>query len=372
VKVAYVSPHAQLGGAERVTLDLIELHQRALVTPSVVFLRDGPLVRSLTEAGVEATVIEAPRLRRLLAVRSARAALTAHLRASGADLVHAVMAWGQAFAGKAARKAGIPSVWYQHGVPDFSNGEDLLAALSGARRILANSEFTASRQRRFNPRRTPIEVVQPGTRLPAQDRSTRRERGRLDFGLHDGQFVVGMVARLVPGKGHQMLLRAARSLCAARSDAHVLVAGSGAFGQDENYPQRIRDLALELGLERRVSFLGEIGAVQNLLSACDVAVHLPDGSESYGLAAVEAQAAGTAVVATRGGAIAEIVVPGRTALLVPRGDHEALAAALLSLHDDPEACRRMGTAGEAHAREHLDARAMTRRVEELYREVLKR
>ena len=66
-------------------------------------------------------------------------------------------------------------------------------------------------------------------------------------------------------------------------------------------------------------------------------VHVPDGSESFSLAVIEGMAAGTAVVAADAGAVREIVEPGVTALLVPAGDHEALATALLALHDDPGA-----------------------------------
>ena len=372
MRVVYVSPHATRGGAERVTMDLIALHRRGTVEPAVVFLADGPLVDEARGCGVDVEVLRAPRMRGLIAAARAKRALARRLVALKADLVHGVMAWGHCYAGAAARLARIPAVWYQHDVPDWRRPLNLRAALIPARRILVNSALTAGAQRRFNPRRIPIEIVRPGTRIPSQLRATRRAQGRAALGLAPEDFVVGMVARLARGKGHPTLLRASQSLCNARSDARVVVAGAALFGRDPDYPAALERLAAELGIGDRVRFIGSAFDVGDVLGALDVAVHVPDGPESYGLAVVEAMAAGAAVVAADGGAVREIVEPGVTALLVTAGDHEALATALLALHDDPDRCARLASAGAEAARSRLDIQQTVRRVESLYQAALTR
>ena len=370
MRVVYVSPHATCDGAERVTMDLIALHGRGSVEPAALFLRDGPLVEEARALGVDTDVLVVPRMRNVLAAERAKRTLAQRLVALKAELVHGVTAWGHCYAGEAASIARIPAVWFQHDVPRWRRPESVLAALTPARRILANSALTANAQHRFNPRRVKIEIVLPGTRIPTEPRPVRRARGRAALGFGADEYLVGMVARLARGKGHPTLLRAAQSLCAARADARVVVAGGSLFGTDAGYPAELERLAASLGIAERVRFVGQIEQVADFVSALDVTVHVPDGSESFSLAVIEGMAAGTAVVAADAGAVREIVEPGVTALLVPAGDHEALATALLALHDDPGAREGIAGAGAEAARTRFDARQMASRVESIYREAV--
>jgi glycosyltransferase involved in cell wall biosynthesis len=370
MRVVYVSPHATRGGAEQITMDLIALHRRGTIEPVALFLREGPLVEEARALGVDTEVMVAPRMRRVLAAERAKRTLAQRLVALQAELVHGVTAWGHGYAGAAASIARIPAVWFQHDVPNWRRPENLLAALTPARRILANSALTANAQHRFNPRRITIEVVHPGTRIPTEPRAVRRARGRAALGFGEAEYLVGMPARLARGKGQSTLLRAAQSLCAARADARVVVAGGSQAGLAPDYRAELQRLAAALGIADRVRFVGQIVGGSDLLSALDVAVHIPDGPESFALAVVEGMAAGTAVVAADAGAVREIVEPGVTAVLIPQGDHETLATALLALHDDPGTRERIAGAGAEAARARFDAREMVHRVESIYRDAV--
>ena len=372
LRVLYVAPFAHLGGAERTVLDLLALHDRSVVEPSVVFLRDGPLVAHCREAlGVETSLVVAPRLRRVRQSRRAVDALAALVGAQRVDLVHSTMAWGHLFGGRAARQAHRPSVWFQQTTP-ARRALDLWASLVPTRAIIANSEFTARAQRRVNPRRWPVEVIHLGTRMPAESRITRRRRGREALGIGPGEFAVGIAGRLQPWKGQDVVQRAAASQHRARAGARVFVIGGALFGLDGEYEAELRRLAEELGIAGRTVFTGFRDDVPDCLAALDVAVHASVHPEPFGLVLVEAMAAGTALVAADGGAAREIVTHGGDGLLVPPGDHEALAAALLDLCDDP--CRRLalGATGECTARQRFDAERMTRRMEALYRKLVPR
>jgi glycosyltransferase involved in cell wall biosynthesis len=372
MRVVYVLPHATRGGAERITMDLLAMHDRRVVEPAAIFLEEGPLVAEAHALGVPAQVFRVPRMRNVLGAMQAKRVLASRLATLRADLVHGVMAWGHAYGGAAARIARIPAVWFQHDVPNWRVPVNLLAALTRARRILVNSALTANAQRRFNPRRVKIEIVHPGTRIPAEPRQARRARGRAALGRGGDAFLIGMVARLARGKGHATLLHAARSVCSARPDAAVVIAGEALFGLDADYPEELRHLVAALGLADRVQFAGGALDASDVISALDVAVHVPDGPESYGLAVVEGMAAGTAVVAGDSGAVREVVVPGETAILIPPGDHEALATALLALHDDPARRERMALAAAEAASERFDMRTTARRVEKIYEDALAR
>lgn len=366
LRVLYVSPHANLGGAERVTLDLLTLHDRSVVEPSVAFLHGGPLVETCRALGVPTFEVAAPRLRNVLGVRRAVRALADIARAGGADIVHSVMAWGHCFGGRAARAAGCRAVWYQHVGASWRSAIEVRAAFVPSAAIIANSDYTAAGQRRVNPRRAPIHTVHPGTRLPVVDWARRRRRGRTALGIGQGEFAVGMVARLQPWKGQHVLVRAAASLLHARPNTRLFIIGDALFGFDDSYAAELRSLAEQLAIADRVTFTGFRDDVGNCLAAMDIAVHASITPEPFGLALIEAMAAGTTVVAAQGGATAEIVTHGVDGVLVPPGDHEALAVALLALHDDPRKCYDLATAAAHTARDRFDVSLMVRRLEDLY------
>jgi glycosyltransferase involved in cell wall biosynthesis len=371
--VLYVSPHAELGGAERVTLDLVELHAREVVEPSVCFLADGPLVSQCRDRiGVPTYVVPAPSLRSFGAARRTVRIIADLVRAGDVDLVHSCMAWGHCYGGRAARRARRPAVWFQHVGASWRSPVEAAAALIKARGIIVNSEYTANGQRRVNPRRVPLTVVHPGTRIPTAPRPTRRARGRAALGLTEEEFAVGMAARLQPGKGHEVFLGAVASLCHARDHARAFVIGDALFGMDREYASSLPRLAESLGIRQRVRFTGFREDVSDCLAGLDVVVQPSVSPESFGLAAIEGMAAGTAVVASDAGAAREIVEPGINGLLTPPGDHEALATALLHLCDDAEARDALAAAGERTAYDRFDAVEMTLKVEELYQSLVRR
>jgi glycosyltransferase involved in cell wall biosynthesis len=101
-------------------------------------------------------------------------------------------------------------------------------------------------------------------------------------------------------------------------------------------------------------------------------VVLPSLYEGFGLPAVEAMACGVPVIATRAGALSEIVEDGVTGILVPPADAAALNAALRLLLSDPELCRRMGEAGRRRVVENFTWRRTALRMVEVYEDVCRR
>jgi glycosyltransferase involved in cell wall biosynthesis len=373
LRVLYVSPHATLGGAERVTLDLLALHDRAAVVPSICFLRDGPLVAQCRDTlGIDTHLLPAPSLRHYVGGRRVVRSLAELIEAHHIDLVHSAMAWGHIYGGRAAARAGRPAIWFQHVGAAWSSRIEAWAAFVKARVIVANSEFTAAGQRRVNPRRAAIEVVHPGTRLPQEPFDLRRSRARVALDIADHEFAVGIAARLQPWKGQTVVIRAAASLLHARPHARLLVIGDALFGLDHAYAASLPALAKDLGIADRVTMTGHRTDMPDVLAGLDVAIHASTTPEPFGLGLIEAMAQGIALIAADAGAAREIVTPGVDGILTPPGDHEALATAMLALCDDPGRRKAIAAEGSRTARERFDARKMTRRVEKLYRTIVPR
>ncbi len=373
LRVLYVSPNAALGGAERVVMDLLALHNRAQVWPSVVFLHDGPLVAVCRdELQVPTHVVPAPPLRKYFSARRAVRALAELVEAEKIDLVHSAMAWGHIYGGRAARKAGCPAVWFQHVGASWKSWPEAWAGFIKAEAIIANSDFTASGQRRVNPRRAKIEVIHPGTRLPDEPYDLRRARARTSLDIADRDFAVGIAARLQPWKGQDVVIRAAASLLHARNHAKLYIIGDALFGLNQDYARALPEMAKQLAIEDRVFFTGHRDDLPELLAGLDAAVHASTSPEPFGLGLIEAMAQGVPLIAADAGAAREIVTPGVDGLLTVPGDHEALATAMLALCDDEGRRKRMAQAGMRTARERFDARRMTRKVEQLYKTLLPR
>ena len=365
LRVLYVSPRATMGGPERLTVDLLALHDREVVDPSVCFLEDGPLAELCrSDLAVTTYVVPASARDHTQPGRKAVRAIADVVTLSGTELVHSTTAAAHLAGGRAAKVAGVPAVWYQHRLAAWGNRVDRSAALVRSRLILATSERAAERQRKVNPFRRTITVVHPGTRLPKEPRPVRRARGRAALGLPEDVFVAGVVGRLVPAKDHPTALRAVASLCHARP-ARMVIVGAPVPGVHDRYGAELRRLAQDLGIADRVTFTGARPDMEDCLAALDVAV-CPASQKPFSMNVVEALAAGTPLVAGTASGAAEIVTHGLDALVFPTGDHEALAAALLSLCDDPARRWTLGEEGMRTAHERFDAAAMVRAIEALY------
>jgi glycosyltransferase involved in cell wall biosynthesis len=172
-----------------------------------------------------------------------------------------------------------------------------------------------------------------------------------------GHRLILTAARLHAQKGYGFLLRAATAL----PDCVFALAGEGPDAQ------RLSSMAAQLGVSDRVRFLGHRDDVRDLMACCDLFV-LPSLYEGLPLVALEAMAAGKPVIATAVGGTDEAVQDGITGLLVPAGDADALAGAILGLLKQPERALRMGQAGRTLVERQFSDQAMVRAVLAGYRQ----
>ncbi|PDW03466.1 glycosyltransferase [Candidatus Viridilinea mediisalina] len=198
-------------------------------------------------------------------------------------------------------------------------------------------------------------------------------RARLD--LPTNERLLLCVGRMEPLKGMDALIRALALLQANEqpwaAQLKVLLVG----GEPEDRPhawnseqRRLDALRRELGVAERVRFVGAQG--QDLLPAYFAAaavVAVPSHYESFGMVALEAMAAGAAVVASKAGGLALTIEDGRSGLLFPVDDHQALAHLLAHLLDHPDEAARLRDAARARAAE-FGWGTIARRISGLYAE----
>ena len=185
------------------------------------------------------------------------------------------------------------------------------------------------------------------------------------YGLSADAVLLGTVAHLFVRKGYDVMLRALPAIIQEVPAVQYLIIGTG----DAAYERQLKALAATLGVADHVHFAGFQENVAPFLAALSLYVH-PARMEGFGIAVVEALAAGKAVVATRVGGLPEVVDHGRTGLLVNPDDPEGLSAAILSLLRDEGRRKEMGERAARVARERFDLSASVGAIERLYRQAM--
>ena len=297
------------------------------------------------------------------------------LRRRRPDVVHTHSSKAGVIGRAAARVARVPVVvhtvhgWSFHGHQSrVERGLAILAERVGARMadaivILAENDRAKGRAARIGSP-DDYRLIRSGIDL-APFRKAREGRDEMrasvldEFGLDDDTRLVGSVTRLSDQKDPITLLEAASRIVAQRPDVVFLVVGDGPL------EATVRSRRQELGLEEQVQLLGNRGDVARLVASFDVFL-LTSRWEGLPRVVPEAMAAGTPVVATDVDGTSEIVRDGDTGRLIPAGDPERAAEAVLDLLLHHE--RADGLASRAvEVVPAWDARKMVDRLEGLYR-----
>jgi glycosyltransferase involved in cell wall biosynthesis len=188
---------------------------------------------------------------------------------------------------------------------------------------------------------------------------------RGEFGLAENHTAIGMIAQLIPRKGHSILFEALPPVLAEHPDTRVLIFGKGPLEAE------LRQAAKARGLEQAVRFEGFRGDLERVIPCLDLVVH-PALMEGLGVSLLEAAASGVPIVASRAGGIPEAVEYGVNGYLIEPGNGKALSGILIDLLGHPEARRELGAAGRRLAVERFSIERMVAGNHRVYEKMLAR
>jgi glycosyltransferase involved in cell wall biosynthesis len=177
------------------------------------------------------------------------------------------------------------------------------------------------------------------------------------------EVIVGTACRLEPVKGLQHLIDAFAMLKSQNPGLRVEIAGEG------SQRESLKCMAQQHELSKQITFLGWKNNLPSTLASWSIFV-LPSLDEGFGVAVLEAMAAGLPVVATAVGGLPELVQDGRTGFLVPAAAPADLARRIQTLLDSPDLRKEMGRAGRRRAQENFSVAAMVKETAALYTSVL--
>lgn len=248
----------------------------------------------------------------------------------------------------AAPWAGLSTAHLGYGMEDVVRG------------TLVNSSFLRRQILNRFPEIPPerVEVLHNGVDTAALDpaRCVHRREVRRELGVSEETSLVTAVGRLTAVKNYPLLLRSFAQALRAFPGAALAVVGEG------EELESLKALSEALDIADRVRFTGFRKDVSEVLHASDLFVHA-SLMEGFPNAILEAMAMGKPVVATEVGGVPELVAHGETGLLVPSGDEDALAKALLRLLNAPEASGKMGDVGRRRVRQCFDQDAQVLKLE---------
>src|SRR5437773_6269313 len=387
MRIVFLNPTAQIGGAERSLLDMMSSLRQAQPSWQLHLISGdhGPLLDACADLSIPAFAVRLPSqlsclgdagaggpagqeiskavllthlaLASIPAARYARA-LRRTLKELKPDLIHSNGLKMHALAA-CTKPNGVPLVWHIH---DYVSSRPvmsrLLRALAGrCSAAIANSKSVAEDFRSALKARMPVHPMWNAVDL--QEFSP--EGPKLDLDGVSGLAAappnvvrIGLVGTLAKWKGHDVFLRAFAMLPRDLPVRGYIIGGPVyQTGASQWRLQDLKQQAAELGILDRIGFTGFVLRPADAMRALDIVVHASTQPEPFGLVIIEAMACGRALVASYAGGASEIIRAGANALPHTPGDVNALAALMSKLVHDSSLREKLGQAGRKTAEEYF-------------------
>ena len=400
MKIAYLSPSGQLGGAEISLLDfLASLRAAEPEWPlALILAEEGPMVARAEDLGIRTTVVPFPPslarlgdagvggpsgnqisrlalVARLFSASAAVAGYSRQLRVALAriapDLIH-TNGFKMHILGARTRRA--PVIWHVHDYVSLrpvmmrlmrSHASRCAAAVANSHSVAADLQSACNGRLKVYPVYNGVDLDRFSPDGPTLD---------LDklAGLEPaepGTLRVGLLATLGRWKGHAVFLKAI-SLLPPSLKVRAYVIGSAIYKTDGSQFQMsdLRERAARLGIARKVGFTNFVEQPDAAMRTLDVVVHASTQPEPFGLVIAEAMACGRAVIASQAGGAAEIINAGVDSLGHDPGDSEGLAERINQLAIDPSLRAKLGAAARRSAEQHFNRARLASELIPIYRE----
>jgi glycosyltransferase involved in cell wall biosynthesis len=232
--------------------------------------------------------------------------------------------------------------------------------------LLGNSRAVVTELKQECPECHTLELLYNGIEVFELPSTDERKAIRSELGLDNHTVAIGILANLIPYKGHFDLIQACAQISKLIHHFKLFI-----IGRDDGIGLELKTLSSSLGIAGQVVLLGERSDARSLLGAMDIGVSASH-EEGFSNAILEFMAAGVPVVATNAGGNAEAVEDGITGFIVPIGDLKRMAEAMARLIADDGLRQRMGKTAKATVCEKFSIEACVAGYESVYRRVMER
>ena len=360
----YSSQHVD-SGSPKAMLGMASLLHGSRYDPVYLATGEGPLVDAFARQNVEIVRgdVRSVSLRRPLSGMRRLMEQSAMLRRHKVDLLHVnEFGWNQDIV-LAARLRGVPVILHAHNPVDIGRRNLNRFAAS---KILVVSEAHKKAVEGYHRIHKKCEVMYNFVDVDAMGRGRDI---RSSLGLCEQDIVLGTVGHVSWGKGTDVLLDAARELLGKWNRLAVLVVGPFRRGE-EKFGETLKEKVEQGPLKGRVRFLGSRTDIADILASIDAFV-FPSRGETFGIAVIEAMAAGVPVIASKVGGIPEIINSGDVGRTVETISGKAFAEAVNQVLERDDRGREMGERGRRSLDGRFDRQTAATKLRDVYDRVLR-
>ncbi|MCD6385084.1 glycosyltransferase [Candidatus Sumerlaeota bacterium] len=380
IKILYFIGSLQLGGAERQLAELAtRLDKTRFDVEICCIAQGGPLVKFVEHHGVPVRIFNFYLVRGKLNPYSYFHLIRElwriyrYIKKSRPDIVHAFLYTAYIVGIACARVAGVPvTIASRRSLGYFKDNtlfkqplENIINKFTNY--VLVNSEAVKQdvlRREKIDPQK--IHLIYNGVDIQRFQHPANAGDIRTKLGIPDDCVTIGVVANLIPYKGHTELIESARIIKNEFPQTRFVC-----VGRDSGIKPKLESLIHNYHLEEMFIFTGDRTDIPELMQAFDI-VALASYEEGFSNVILEAMASGKPVVATNVGGNPEAVVHGKTGLIVPPRSPQALADALLRLLKDPQLRSTLGKNGLERARKLFSIEHLIENMQNFYLSAMKK
>jgi len=275
-----------------------------------------------------------------------------------------------------ARKCRVPYVLQTHGsLPRIMAGRRLKWIYDGlfgyrllrdASKVIALSQTEAEQYMSMEVPEDKIEVIPNGIDLSEYSKLPPKGSFKKKLSLDNNEKIILFLGRIHRIKGVDILIKAFASINTKLENVKLVVAGP-----DDGYLYEVRALARTLGIGDKIAFVGPLHGVNKLEAYVDADfLVVPSLYEIFGIVILEAYACGKPVIASRVMGPEELVLDGKTGILVNPGEINELTDAIELLLNDESKTRIMGMNARQFVTKNFDIEKIVNKIEILYKETL--
>jgi glycosyltransferase involved in cell wall biosynthesis len=370
IKILECIRQGQIGGGESHLLSLVENLDRSRFEPVVLSFTDGPMIDRLKQMNVPAHVIHTEKPFDISKWKKVRQ----FLDGQKVDLVHAHGTRAASNVLWVSKKLRLPVIYTVHGWSFHQDQKPLVRKLRimGEKyltsRTNVNISVSSSNQQSGKDYIRSFEsvVINNGIDPRKFDPTRSFKDVRSELGIPQDEVLVLFIARFTAHKQPLSLIRAFAAALPANASMHLLLVGDG--DQKAEATALIKDL----GIENKITLQTFRQDVPDVLAAADIFV-LPSLWEGLPIGLLEAMAMGKAIIASNVDGTSEIIRNNHNGILVET-DHlvENLTQALLRLSKDENLRKQFSQKAMETVKEKYNAVDMTRKIEKLYEDLVKR
>jgi glycosyltransferase involved in cell wall biosynthesis len=287
-----------------------------------------------------------------------------------ADLIHAN---NEPLCNRAALLVGkilnIPTVCHVRG--DQAGSRMMQWAFGLPDHFISVSHWVAATMReKLHVPAEKISVIYDGIALESLDLNANGDEFRQYHQIADTAFVVGLVGLLIPWKGQDIFLDAAKLLRDSIPQLKMLIVG-GTPDDCVAYEALLRQRVAAEQLQDTVLFTGHVSAMATVYNGLNIVVSASTSPEPLGTVVIEAMAMGRPLIGPDHGGAAEMMTHKSTGLLFQAGDATALAAAILCLYQQPDLQKKLGDNARIQALATFDVQHHAEKIQAIYQQLIK-